>query len=181
MEYLIRMVICLQILNHQKWLTFMLTVISFLWWIQQWNFNGDYQPLIQQLLHIQVTPLSDERFKISKPALHVNGHAKVLSGLLFNPAYLRGQHEPAKRWKESRTIDVYNINKQEYIGSIYIDLYKDSEVSDFTVTDKHLYVIAGNQLIQYRLTNSLIKYFKNGVAENDKKELLTKNSTFECT
>ncbi|AZB30266.1 MauE/DoxX family redox-associated membrane protein [Chryseobacterium balustinum] len=115
---------------------------------------------------IKVTPLSDGRFKMSKPALLVNGHAKIFNGLLFNPAYLRGQHEPVKRWKESRTIDVYNINKQEYIGSIYIDHYKDSEMSDFAVTDKHLYVIAGNQLIQYRLTNSLTKYFKNGVAEN---------------
>ncbi len=118
------------------------------------------------IAQIKVTSLSDGRFKMSKPALLVNGNAKIFNGLLFNPAYLRGQHEPVKRWKESRTIDVYNINKQEYIGSIYIDHYKDSEMSDFIVTDKHLYVIAGNQLIQYRLTNSLTKYFKNGVAEN---------------
>ncbi len=115
-----------------------------------------------KIAQIKVTPLADGRFKMSKPALHVNGYAKVFNGLLFNPAYLRGQHESVKRWKETRIIDVYNINKQEYIGSIYIDHYKDSEMSDFTVTDKHLYVIAGNRLIQYRLTYSLTKYFKTG-------------------
>ncbi len=118
------------------------------------------------IAQIKVTPLSDGRFKMSKPALHVNGNAKVFNGLLFNPAHLRGQHESIKRWKESRIIDVYNISKQEYIGSIYIDHYKDLEMSDFRVTNKHLYVIAGNQLIQYRLTNSLTKHFKNGVAQN---------------
>ncbi len=118
------------------------------------------------IAQIKVTPLSDGRFKMSKPALLVNGQAKVFKDLLFNPAYLRGKHESLSRWKESRIFDVYNISKQEYIGSIYIDHYRDSEMSDFTVTDKHFYVIAGNQLIQYRLTNSLTKYFKNGVAEN---------------
>ncbi|MCY0976860.1 tellurium resistance protein TerC [Chryseobacterium wangxinyae] len=115
---------------------------------------------------IKVSPMSNGKFKMSQPALKVNGHAIVYRGLLFNPAQLRGKHESSNRWKESKVIDIYNTASQEYIGSMYIDNIKNNSMSDFRVTDEYLYAIVGNQLVQYRITQPLKKHFKNGEAEN---------------
>lgn len=115
---------------------------------------------------IQVTPLSNGSFKMSKPPLKVNGNAIVYRGLLFNPAHLRGKHETLKRWKQAKVIDIYNAESQNYIGSMYIDNIGDSSMSGLRITDQHLYAIIGKQLVQYRLTNSLTKHFKHGEAEN---------------
>lgn len=119
-----------------------------------------------KIAQIKVTPLSNGKSKMSKPALKVNGHAIVYRGLLFNPAQLRGRHESLNRWKESKVIDIYNTVSQEYIGSMYIDNIQNNSMSDFRVTDEHLYAIVGNQLVQYKLTQPLKKHFKNGEAEN---------------
>ncbi|WP_312297843.1 MauE/DoxX family redox-associated membrane protein [Chryseobacterium sp.] len=119
-----------------------------------------------KIAQIKVTSLSNGKSKMSKPALKVNGHAIVYRGLLFNPARLRGRHESLNRWKESKVIDIYNTESQEYIGSMYIDNIKNNTMSDFRITDEHLYAIIGNQLVQYKLTQPLKKHFKNGEAEN---------------
>lgn len=119
-----------------------------------------------KIAQIKVTPMSNGKSKMSKPALKVNGHAIVYRGLLFNPAQLRGKHESLNRWRESKVIDIYDTSSQKYIGSMYIDNIKNNSMSDFRVTDKHLYAIVGNQLVQYRITQPLKKHFKNGEAEN---------------
>lgn len=119
-----------------------------------------------KIAQIKVSPLSNGKSKMSKPALKVNGHAIVYRGLLFNPAQLRGKHESLNRWKESKVIDIYNTMSKEYIGSMYIDNIQNNSMSDFRVTDEHLYAIVGNQLVQYKLTQPLKKHFKNGEAEN---------------
>ncbi len=119
-----------------------------------------------KIAQIKVSPLSNGKSKMSKPALKVNGHAIVYRGLLFNPAQLRGKHESLNRWKESEVIDIYDTVSQKYIGSMYIDNIKNNSMSDFRVTDEHLYAIVGNHLVQYKLTQPLKKHFKNGEAEN---------------
>lgn len=119
-----------------------------------------------KIAKIKVSPMSNGKFKMSQPALKVNGHAIVYRGLLFNPAQLRGKHESLNRWKESKVIDIYATSSQEYIGSMYIDNIKNNSMSDFRVTDDYLYAIIGNQLVKYRITQPLKKHFKNGEAEN---------------
>lgn len=119
-----------------------------------------------KIAQIKVTPMSNGKSKMSKPSLKVNGHAIVYRGLLFNPAQLRGKHESLNRWRESKVIDIYDTSSQKYIGSMYIDNIKNNSMSDFRVTDEHLYAIVGNQLVQYRITQPLKKHFKNGEAEN---------------
>lgn len=114
---------------------------------------------------IQVTPLSDGRYKMSKPAIKVNGNAFSYKGLLFNPAQLRGKNESLKKWNENKVIDIYRTDSQNYIGSMYIEDVDKSSITGMRITDKHLYVIAGKKLIQYRLTSSLTKHFNNGEAE----------------
>lgn len=119
---------------------------------------------------IKVTKLSDGRHKMNAPALKVNRNASAYKNLLFNQSNLIGKHESREDWKNASVIDIYRTDEQHYIGSFYIFKKDKRPVSDFVVTDEYLYVIMGNQLMQYQLTKSITKYFESGEAENLSKE-----------
>ena len=113
-----------------------------------------------QRAQIKTRTLSDGRNKMEKPPLKVNGQATPFLGLLFNPSELRGKNESKRRWKNNKVIDIYRTDKQEYIGSLYIEKLKEETLSDFLITEKDFYALVGHQLIRYRITNSLQKHFQ---------------------
>lgn len=109
-------------------------------------------------------------YKMENKPLRVNGISTVYRGLLFNHSYLKGKYESDKRWKKSKVIDVYKTNSNRYIGSLYLENDGRESVSDIIVTDHFLYAIRGKQLLQYQLTQPILKYFEKGEAENLNKE-----------
>ncbi|MBW8523819.1 tellurium resistance protein TerC [Chryseobacterium chendengshani] len=109
-------------------------------------------------------------YKMKNKPLRVNGISTVYRGLLFNHSYLKGKYESDKRWKKSKVIDVYKTNSNRYIGSLYLENDGRDSVSDIIVTDHFLYAIRGKELLQYQLTQPILKYFEKGEAENLNKE-----------
>ena len=77
-----------------------------------------------------------------------------------------GKHESKEHWKNATVFDIYKTNKQEYVGSFYIDHFNNKPVSQILVTDHYLYAIIGSKLIRYQYRKSDTKYFKTGEAEN---------------
>ncbi|MCX8525900.1 tellurium resistance protein TerC [Chryseobacterium formosus] len=106
--------------------------------------------------------LSDGRHKIKNIPMKVNGRGISYGGLLFNPSELRGRNESVKRWKNNTVVDLYNTTSNEYAGSLYIEKDHNKGMSDFIVTEKHLYAVIGNRLVRYQLTHSLTKHFNTG-------------------
>ncbi|MFL9835552.1 MauE/DoxX family redox-associated membrane protein [Chryseobacterium terrae] len=110
--------------------------------------------------HVKSVKLPDGKYKMEKPPLKVNGFSTVYRKLLFNQSFLKGRYESAKRWKNSKVVDVYKTDSKLYIGSLYMENRGENKVSDIIVTDQFLYAIAGNHLIQYQLTKPLLRHLK---------------------
>lgn len=123
-----------------------------------------------RLAKIESKRLADGIHKMSAPPLKVNLRSAVHKNLLFNQSDLMGKHESKKAWKEASIIDVYRTDKPEYAGSFYLFKKDKHSISDFMVTDKYLYAIIDDKIIQYRFTKPITKYFTSGEAENRSKE-----------
>ncbi|MBT2559832.1 DoxX family protein [Pedobacter sp. ISL-68] len=93
--------------------------------------------------------LTDGRHKMSAPPLTVNKNQTLNGKLLFNQSNLMGKYESSKTWKKASVIDMYRIDRQEYIGSFYIYNQKENTMSNMMGTDKYLFVIIRNELIRY--------------------------------
>lgn len=112
------------------------------------------------IAQIELIELEGSKYKLKAPPLNVNGFSTVHRGLLFNQSYLKGKYESSKRFKNSKVVDVYKTDSKLYLGSLYLENRNDTAVNDIIVTDQFLYAIAGKQLIQYQLTQPLLKYLK---------------------
>ncbi|MFS4472916.1 DoxX family protein [Chryseobacterium sp. T20] len=117
---------------------------------------------------IKTTKLSDGTYKMTAPALKVNIRSIVYKNLLFVQSNLMGRHESRKAWKKSDVLDVYDIDSQSYVGSIYIFKKDDHRLTDIVVTENYLYTIHNKELTQYKITKALSQYIKSGMPKTDK-------------
>jgi hypothetical protein len=85
------------------------------------------------------------------PPLKVNALSAVRNNLLFINSKVPGRFEDDKFWNKSSVIDVYNLEKNIYVLSFYIQEIPDQKIQNLFVTDKHLYVTAGSNLMMYDL------------------------------
>ncbi|WP_234110704.1 DoxX family protein [Chryseobacterium sp. R2A-55] len=114
---------------------------------------------------ITVKAMEDGRHKMTVPAIKGNINSVANQNLLFVESGLMGKYEPAKSWKFNSVIDIYRIDKQEYVGSFYIKKRNDKSISDMYATDTNLFVIIGSEIVKYKFTRPIINLYK-GKAEN---------------
>jgi uncharacterized membrane protein YphA (DoxX/SURF4 family) len=114
---------------------------------------------------ITVKAMEDGRHKMTVPAIKGNINSVVNQNLLFVESGLMGKYEPVKSWKFNSIIDIYRIDKHEYVGSFYIKKRGDKSISDMFATDTNLFVIIGNEIIKYKFTRPITDLYK-GKAEN---------------
>ncbi|KQT24780.1 tellurium resistance protein TerC [Chryseobacterium sp. Leaf405] len=98
---------------------------------------------------IKTTKMKDGLYKMAEPPMIVNKRITAYGNLAFIQSNLKGRFEKEESWKKSSIIDIYRTDRQEYIGSFYIDKKKGIGLTDMMMTDRHLYVIIGKQLIRY--------------------------------
>ncbi|MBP0613950.1 tellurium resistance protein TerC [Chryseobacterium sp. cx-311] len=118
---------------------------------------------------VKSTRLSDGRYKMTAPPLKVNAAAYAYNDLLFNQSGLMGKYESPKSWKKAKVIDVYSTSRAHYVGSFYLYNRTGVPLTDFMISGGYLYVLFGSELVQYKINYSLLKYMKEGEAENLKK------------
>ncbi|WP_426480023.1 hypothetical protein ACP3T3_01090 [Chryseobacterium sp. CBSDS_008] len=119
---------------------------------------------------VQPIKLSDGNTKLQSLPLKVNAALATNGPFLFNRSYLMGKHESKERWRNASIIDIYRTDRQEYVGSFYMEHIDRKSISQMMVTDQYLYAILGNKLIRYQYRTSAVKYFTTGEAENLNKE-----------
>ena len=116
---------------------------------------------------VQVRSLSDGRHKMEAPPLQVNKRSVVHNRLLFNESNLMGKYESREMWNQTAIIDMYRIDRQEYLGSFYVPNRGGHKMARMIVTDEHLFVLSGNEIVRYRFAQSVTRHFiKTGDAEN---------------
>jgi uncharacterized membrane protein YphA (DoxX/SURF4 family) len=115
---------------------------------------------------VTVLSLSDGSHVLAAPPLQVNKASYVHNGILFNQSALMGKYELREVWKQASVIDMYHTDKQGYPGSFYIYHRGKGKMSRMLVTDTHLYVLRGTEIVRYRFAQPVANHFKTGDAEN---------------
>lgn len=135
----------------------------------------DYQLTLLRRLHtidtitrakVQVLSLPDGRHQMEAPPLEVNKISAVHRRILFNESDLMGKFESREMWQNASVIDMYRTDEQEYPGSFYISNRGKNRMSRMYVTDTHLFVLCGSEIVRYRFAQAVTSHFKTGVAEN---------------
>lgn len=99
--------------------------------------------------------------------MQVNKRSVVHNRMLFNESNQMGKYEPRKMWQQASIIDMYRTDRQEYLGSFYVHNRGSHKMARMIVTDEHLFVLSGNEIVRYRFAQSITRHFiKTGDAEN---------------
>jgi hypothetical protein len=77
-----------------------------------------------------------------------------------------GKFESSEMWQQASVIDMYRTDRQEYLGSFYIYNRGKNKMTRMLVTDTHLYVLSGSEIVRYRFAQAVTNHFRTGVAEN---------------
>ncbi len=88
----------------------------------------------------------------------VNQTTAVFNKLLFVNSTLIGRYEPREMWKEASIVDVYNIEKNTYLSSIYIYDANRTKLKEMFVVNNNLFAIIGHRVYKYNLSK---KHFSN--------------------
>ncbi|SHG81530.1 Methylamine utilisation protein MauE [Flavobacterium micromati] len=96
----------------------------------------------------------------SAPPLLINRVSAMHNNLLFVNSTLPARYDELKMWKNANVIDVYDILTKSYLMSFYIYKIDGEKVDDFIVTDTHLFVILGSNIVSYKLSKALKEQFK---------------------
>jgi len=115
---------------------------------------------------IQVRLLADGSHRMDAPPLLVNKKSAVYGQVLFNQSNLVGKFESHEMWQQAAIVDMYQTGKQEYLGSFYVQNRGKNTMSRMFATNKHLFVLSGNEIVRYRFAPAVMQYFKTGEAEN---------------
>ena len=115
---------------------------------------------------VQVRLLSDGSHRMDAPPLLVNKKSAVYGQVLFNQSNLIGKFESREMWQQAAIVDMYRTGKQEYLGSFYVQNRGENTMSRMFATDRHLFVLSGNEIVRYRFAPAVKQYFKTGEAEN---------------
>jgi uncharacterized membrane protein YphA (DoxX/SURF4 family) len=94
--------------------------------------------------------------KIASPPSTVNQLTAVSDTLLFVNSKLIGRYEPKEMWKEASIVDVYNIEKNTYLSSIYIYNVNEEKVQSMLILGNNLYTIIGHNLHRYHLDKHFV-------------------------
>lgn len=120
---------------------------------------------------IKITKLKNGEHKMSAPPHTINKNVVIHRNLLFNISNSIGQLESKSMWKQAVIVDVYNYEKQAYIGSFYVHHRGEHKLTSMLVTDHYLYGLFDTQLVRYRLAGSIInKYNQSGESQKPVKE-----------
>ncbi len=107
-----------------------------------------------------VTVQSNGETKLAAPPLVVNKASALYKNLLFVNSQLPGQFENLKMWEKASIIDVYDINKNSYLLSFYINKSGLKKLKNFYIQGNYLYVLIDDNLVIYELRKSITGNYK---------------------
>ena len=89
--------------------------------------------------------------KIASVSATVNRTSAIGHDLLFVNSTLKGKNESKIMWEQASVVDVYQLDNQTYMSSIYIHHVGQLKLNALFVYDKKLYAIVGHHLHTYEL------------------------------
>lgn len=95
--------------------------------------------------------------KMASPSLTVNQLTASSEGLLFINSKIVGRYEPKEMWQQASIVDIYDIQNNTYLSSIYIYHAGKARLQSMHVVGEDLYAIIGSNLHRYHLNKKLIR------------------------
>lgn len=89
--------------------------------------------------------------KIASRPSTVNQLTAVFGNLLFVNSKLIGRFESKKMWKQAAIVDVYDLERNIYLSSIYIYDVNGAKVQSMLISGNNLFAIIGHHVHKYRL------------------------------
>lgn len=107
-----------------------------------------------------IDPIDTARFKVSEiksenaitftsPPLLVNAKCSIWQKYLFVQSKLMGKHEDEARFNNSTVIDIYDLEKGNYVYSFYLPLINNRAIQQFSVIDNYVFTLTGKTISQY--------------------------------
>ncbi len=101
---------------------------------------------------IQVgTIASKNQQKMSAPATTVNKYSATSGNNLFVNSKVLGMKESLVLWKKASVIDVYDMKKNSYQFSFYVDDIEKKKLKTFQILNDKLIGLIGNHIVTYQL------------------------------
>lgn len=98
--------------------------------------------------------------KLAKPPVYVNQKSFVHKNYLYVKSGRLGKFESTTMINQASIIDVYNISKNSYEFSFYLQDDKGEKVKDFAINGNHLLSINGSTVLVYKLKPSFFPNVK---------------------
>lgn len=113
-----------------------------------------------QSLNVDVKEIPGRGEKtFAKKPLTANRTAALYRNLLFVNSGMPGKFEDTRMWKRASVIDVYDINRQRYLSSFYLNDIDGKRMRQFYVDKNFLYALTGRHLVKYRINEIITKYY----------------------
>lgn len=92
---------------------------------------------------------SEDSKVITGPSVLVNAKCAAWKNYLFVQSKIMGRNEDERLFKKSTVIDIYDLQKFEYIGSLYLPNQVAGNIRQFEVVGNHIYTMIGHYIQRY--------------------------------
>lgn len=100
---------------------------------------------------------SRKQRKMAAPPVSINAHTAIFGHLLFVDSPRRGKYDDKGTWEKATTIDVYDLKRNIYVLSFYIDGIGNHKLNGLLVTPTHIYALINTHLVSYKIIGNLKK------------------------
>ncbi len=97
------------------------------------------------------TIASKNQRQLSAPAQVINRYSATYGKHLFVNSKLPGRLEPIEMWNQASVIDVYDLTKNIYQFSFYVDDIDQDKLKKFKVLNDKFIGLIGNHIVVYQL------------------------------
>jgi len=103
---------------------------------------------------IQVANMSTGTSKFSAPPNYVNNRARIGNNRIYILSSMLADNEDKQIWQHNEIIDVFSLDKGDYMYTLYIPLHGKEHMTDFIVKDNKLFALYDHSLNAYAITNN---------------------------
>ena len=115
------------------------------------------------------TIASKNQKKLAAPALSLNKYSATSGNYLFVNSLRLGKTESLMLWEKSSVIDVYNIVKNRYEFSFYVEDIEKHKLKTFHVLNDTFIGLIGNHIVVYQLGDRFKKVESPSIITQDLK------------
>lgn len=109
-----------------------------------------------------IDPIDSAKFKVSElksrkastfssPNLLVNANYSTWKNYIFIQSKIMGLREDIEQFKNSSAIDVYDLEKHNYLYSFYLSNVNKAPIRDFEVYDDGIIALTGRLIVKYTI------------------------------